>query len=216
MGDMERDATIFVVDDDGSSRHSIQSALEIAGFRTKAFESAESFLRQYSIDQAGCLVLSVELPGMSGLELQEELLRKEITPPIVFVSAEPCVSASVRAMKAGAVDFLQKPFKDVELLARVQEALDRDYFLRQRYQEACHVNDRIDSLTRREKEVMDLVLEGHTNKEIANILGLSHRTVELHRSRVMAKMKADSIVGLVKMTSMTTEAGEKAGSMLMS
>jgi FixJ family two-component response regulator len=152
-------------------------------------------------------VLDVELPGMSGLELQQMLLQHEIQPPIVFVSSEPNVAASVKAMKAGAVDFLQKPFKDVELLARVQEAVDRDYFSRQRYQEACYVNDRIDSLTRREKEVMDLVLEGHTNKEIANILGLSHRTVELHRSRVMSKMKADSIVGLVKMTS--TQQGNK-------
>jgi FixJ family two-component response regulator len=208
MGDMDREATIFVVDDEDSWRNSIRNALEVAGFKTKVYSSAESFLSEYSSDQAGCLVLDVELPGMSGLELQQMLLQHEIQPPIVFVSSEPNVAASVKAMKAGAVDFLQKPFKDVELLARVQEAVDRDYYTRQRYQEACYVNDRIDSLTRREKEVMDLVLEGHTNKEIANILGLSHRTVELHRSRVMSKMKADSIVGLVKMTS-TQQQGNK-------
>jgi RNA polymerase sigma factor (sigma-70 family) len=198
---MDRESIIFIVDDENNWRQSIQKTLEIAGFRTQVFDSAETFLKQYNAEQSGCLVLDVELPGMSGLELQAELLQNEIQPPIVFISGEPNVSLSVRAMKAGAVDFLQKPFKDIELLARVHEAIDRDRFSRQRYEEACHVNDRIDSLTRREKEVMDLVLEGHTNKEIANILGLSHRTVELHRSRVMAKMKADSIVGLVRMTS---------------
>lgn len=191
--------TIAVIDDEQSWRQSIEQTLHIAGFNVELYNSAEQYLDTYS-GQGGCLVLDVELPGMDGLELQEALLQHAVQPSIVFISSSPSVPLSVRAMRAGAVDFLQKPFKDVELLARVQEAVDRDKHLRQRHAEACHVNDRIDSLTRREREVLDLVLEGMTNKEIANQLGLSHRTVELHRSRVMAKMKAQSIVELVKLT----------------
>ncbi len=201
MGDMDREASVFVIDDNEFWRNSINDTLKLAGFQVKLFDSAEAFLEEFQPEQAGCLVLEVQLPSMGGLALQETLSRHEIQPPIVFVSSEPNVTVSVQAMKAGAVDFLQKPFKDIELLARVQEAIDRDRYHRQRYMQACYVNDRIDSLTRREKEVMNLVLEGLTNKEIANLLGLSHRTVELHRSRVMAKMKAHSIVELVKMTS---------------
>jgi two-component system response regulator FixJ len=201
MGDMEREATVFIVNDDEAWRNSINNALQVAGLRTKLFDSAEVFLSTFDPDKAGCLVLNSELPGINGLELQAELSQYEISPPIVFTSAQPNVAVSVKAMRAGAIDFLQKPFKDVELLARVQEAIDQDQFHRQRYQHACFVSSRIDKLTRREKEVMKLVLEGLTNKEIATMLGLSHRTVELHRSRVMSKMKADSIVHLVKMTS---------------
>jgi RNA polymerase sigma factor (sigma-70 family) len=191
--------SIAVIDDEASWRQSIEQTLRIAGFNIDLYSSAEQYLDSYK-DEGGCLVLDVELPGMDGLELQEALSHYNVQPSIVFVSSSPSVPLSVRAMRAGAVDFLQKPFKDVELLARVQEAVDRDKHMRQRYVAACHVNDRIDSLTRREREVLDLVLEGMTNKEIANQLGLSHRTVELHRSRVMAKMKAQSIVELVKLT----------------
>jgi RNA polymerase sigma factor (sigma-70 family) len=191
--------TIAVIDDEVSWRQSIEQTLHIAGFNVELYSSAEQYLDSYK-EQGGCLVLDVELPGMDGLDLQEVLLQHSVQPSIVFISSSPSVPLSVRAMRAGAVDFLQKPFKDVELLARVQEAVDRDKHMRRRYTEACHVNDRIDSLTRREREVLDLVLEGMTNKEIANQLGLSHRTVELHRSRVMTKMKAQSIVELVKLT----------------
>lgn len=201
MGDMDIKTSVFVVDDEESWRNSIQQTLQVAGFEVEAFDSAENFLDSYHAERAGCLVLDVELPGMSGLELQEMLSQNSLQPSIVFISAEPDVAASVRAMRAGAVDFLQKPFKDVELLARVQEAMDRDNHIRRQHEHACYVNDRMGSLTRREREVLDLVLEGLTNKEIASRLGLSHRTVELHRSRVMAKMKAQSIVELVKMTS---------------
>jgi RNA polymerase sigma factor (sigma-70 family) len=200
MGEMRTMATITVIDDEEYWRSTIQHTLEVAGFDVKLYESAEQFLQGYH-SMGGCLVLDLELPGMSGLELQESLAENSIQPSIVFVSSEANVNASVRAMRAGAVDFLQKPFKDVELLARVQEAIDRDHFLCQQHAMVSHLNDRIGSLTRREREVLDLVLEGLTNKEIANQLGLSHRTVELHRSRVMSKMKAQSIVDLVKMTS---------------
>lgn len=191
---------IYVVDDEDFWRHSIQNTLQVAGFQVYAFESAERFLDHYRPEDGGCLVLDVELPGMDGLELQSMLARNSMQPSIVFISSEADVAKSVQAMRAGAVDFLQKPFKDVELLARVQEAMDRDRHLRQQHAHLTYVNDRMDSLTRREREVLDLVLDGLTNKEIANQLGLSHRTVELHRSRVMAKMKAHSIVELVKMT----------------
>ncbi|MBN1379704.1 MAG: response regulator transcription factor [Gammaproteobacteria bacterium] len=191
--------TIAVIDDEASWRQSIEKTLHIAGFNVELYSSAEQYLDSYH-EQGGCLVLDVELPGMDGLELQETLSQYDVQPSIIFISSSPSVPLSVRAMRAGAIDFLQKPFKDVELLARVQEAVDRDQHIQKRYAEACHVNDRIGSLTRREREVLDLVLEGMTNKEIANQLGLSHRTVELHRSRVMAKMKAQSIVELVKLT----------------
>jgi two-component system response regulator TtrR len=191
---------IYVVDDEETWRHSTRNTLQVAGFQVYAYESAEQFLDHYRPENGGCLVLDVELPGMDGLELQAMLARNSVQPSIVFISSEADVAKSVQAMRAGAVDFLQKPFKDVELLARVQEALDRDRHIRQHHAQISYVNDRMDSLTRREREVLDLVLDGLTNKEIANQLGLSHRTVELHRSRVMAKMKAHSIVELVKMT----------------
>ncbi len=191
---------IAVIDDEEFWRQSIDQTLQIAGFDVNLYSSAEHYLESNQSEQGGCLVLDVELPGMDGLELQEILSRRAVQPSIVFISSSPSVPLSVRAMRAGAIDFLQKPFKGVELLARVQEAVDRDEWLKQRHAEASYVTDRIDSLTRREKEVLDLVLEGMTNKEIANQLGLSHRTVELHRSRVMTKMKAHSIVELVKLT----------------
>lgn len=201
MEDMEQKSTVFVIDADPIWGNNIRNTLEIAGFQVKVFDSAEAFLEEYEPGSPCCLVLSAELPGMSGLQLQDDLLQHEIKPSIIFTSAESNVASSVKAMRAGAVDFLQKPFQDVELLARVQEAIDLNQYERQRHQQASFVSNRIDKLTRREKEVMDLVLEGLTNKEIASMLGLSHRTVELHRSRVMSKMKADSIVHLVKMTS---------------
>ncbi len=192
--------TIAVIDDEGSWRQSIEQTLQIAGFNVELYSSAEQYLESNQNNRGGCLVLDVELPGMDGLELQEILAQREVQPSIVFISSSPSVPLSVRAMRAGAIDFLQKPFKGVELLARVQEAVDRDLHMQRRYVETYHVNERIDSLTRREKEVLDLVLEGMTNKEIASQLGLSHRTVELHRSRVMTKMQAQSIVELVKLT----------------
>jgi two-component system response regulator FixJ len=202
MEDMEQKSTVFVIDADPIWGNNIRNALEIAGFQVRVFDSAEAFLEEYEPGTPSCLVLSAELGGgMTGLQLQDELAQQEIKPSIIFTSAESNVANSVKAMRAGAVDFLQKPFQDVELLARVQEAIDLNQFERQRHQQASFVSNRIDKLTRREKEVMDLVLEGLTNKEIASMLGLSHRTVELHRSRVMSKMKADSIVHLVKMTS---------------
>lgn len=196
---MDKINTICVVDDDPHWRSTIQQTLEIAGYSVELYDSAEHFLQNYQFD-GGCIVLDLELSGMSGLELQETLLDQNIQPSIIFISSEANVAASVQAMRAGAIDFLQKPFKDVELLARVQEAIDQNMNLRHQHEVVSHLNDRIDTLTRREKEVLDLVLEGFTNKEIATQLGLSHRTVELHRSRVMAKMKAQSIVELVKMT----------------
>ena len=202
MEDMEQKSTVFVIDADPIWGNNIRNTLEIAGFQVKVFDAAETFLEEYEPGTPSCLVLSAELGGgMTGLQLQDELAQQEIKPSIIFTSAESNVANSVKAMRAGAVDFLQKPFQDVELLARVQEAIDLNHFERQRHQQASFVSNRIDKLTRREKEVMDLVLEGLTNKEIASMLGLSHRTVELHRSRVMSKMKADSIVHLVKMTS---------------
>ena len=193
-------ATISVIDDEDIWRNSIKQTLEVAGFDVKLYESAEQYLQAFP-SGGGCIVLDLELSGMSGLELQDYLSQQNVQPSIIFVSSEASVPASVRAMRAGAIDFLQKPFKDVELLARVQEAVDRDLSLTEKHEIESHLNDRIGSLTRREREVLDLVLEGLTNKEIANQLGLSHRTVELHRSRVMSKMKAQSIVELVKMTS---------------
>ncbi|GIX21420.1 MAG: DNA-binding response regulator [Gammaproteobacteria bacterium] len=199
----ERDTIIpvYVVDDDATWRNNIRATLQLAGFPVEVFPSAESFLSRYPQDSGGCLVLDLELPGMSGLALQARLNQGVHPPQIVMLSSAGDVGQSVQAMRNGAVDFLVKPFKDVELLARVQEAVDRERHQRRRRDYVNHLSDRLGRLTPREREVLELVLEGMTNKEIAGRLGLSHRTVELHRARVMAKMKAQSLVELVKMTS---------------
>jgi len=192
------DPIIFVVDDDEAVRLSTEMLIRSMGLRVEAFEAAAEFLEDFDPQQPGCLILDIRMPGMSGLELQEHLNEIGATIPVVFVTGHGDVPMAVKAMKAGAVDFIQKPFRDQELIDRVHAALDRDSESRLESQVKEKIQERVDLLTSREFEVMELVVEGQANKEIAFDLGLSPRTVEIHRARVMSKMTAASLPDLVR------------------
>jgi FixJ family two-component response regulator len=194
----EPEPTVFVVDDDHAVGDSIRLLLKSIGLRSEVFLSAAEFLEAYDPDRAGCLVLDVRMPGMSGLDLQAHLQEKGSTLPIIFVTAHGDVPMAVSAVKSGATDFIQKPFRDQELLDKIQEALDTDRWVRAERVGVDEINSRLTALTPREKEVMDLVVEGMANKNIARTLGISQRTVEIHRAHVMEKMKVRSVSKLVQ------------------
>lgn len=189
---------VFIVDDDPGVRDSIRFLLRSVDLPSRSFESATEFLEVYEEGLAGCLVLDVRMPGMSGLELQAHLLEVGSTLPIIFVTAHGDVPMAVDAVKAGAVDFVEKPFRDQELLDKIQEALLADSEKRGNRSELAEIRDRLGSLTPREREVMDLVVAGKPNKNIARALGISQRTVEIHRARVMEKMGVRSVSLLVQ------------------
>lgn len=193
------DPTVFVVDDDPAMRDSVSFLMSSVGFAVETFESAHDFLARYDRTRPGCLVLDVRMPGMSGLELQERLGADPIAPPIIMVSAYADVPTAVRALKAGATDFLEKPYTDQDLLDRVNVAIARDRAQRREAAECAEVDARIGHLTPRESQVMELVLEGKANKVIADDLGLSHKTVEVHRARVMDKMRVRSLAELLQL-----------------
>jgi FixJ family two-component response regulator len=190
---------VFIVDDDASVRRSIQDLLSSVALRSETFATPQEFLDSESADRAGCLVLDVRLPGMSGLDCQRVLAEAGVTIPTIFITGHGDVPMTVRAMKSGAVEFLTKPFRPQELLDAVQQALDRDSKLRERRREKAEVRHRYETLTAREREVMDLVASGLLNKQIAAKLGTGEHTVKIHRSHVMAKMKADSLPALIRM-----------------
>lgn len=190
---------IFVVDDDASVRDAISNLLESVGLHSETFGSADEFLSAPRPDAPSCLVLDVRLPGPNGLEVQEDLHNKGIQIPIVFITAHGDVPMTSRAMKAGAVDFLAKPFQKKDLLDAVHEALDRDRMRRKEQGEIAALRVRFNTLTPREGEVMHLVVTGLMNKEIAAKLGITEITVKVHRGRAMEKMKADSLAELVIM-----------------
>ena len=190
-------ATVFVVDDDEAVRDSLALLLRSVELAVATFSSANDFLDSYDPAAPGCLILDVRLPGMSGLELQQRLADDGADLPIVFITGHGDVPMAVRAMRRGAVDFLQKPFSDQELLDRVQQALAEQSQRRQQSELKAEIAQRIRSLTPREHEVMELIVEGLANKVIANRLGTSQRTVEVHRASVMRKMQADSVARLV-------------------
>jgi FixJ family two-component response regulator len=190
-------ATVFVVDDDEAVRDSLALLLRSVELAVATFISANEFLDSYDPAAPGCLILDVRLPGMSGLELQQRLADDGADLPIVFITGHGDVPMAVRAMRRGAVDFLQKPFSDQELLDRVQQALAEQSQRRQQSESKAEIAQRIRSLTPREHEVMELIVEGLANKVIANRLGTSQRTVEVHRANVMRKMQADSVARLV-------------------
>jgi two-component system response regulator FixJ len=191
--------TVFVVDDDNAVRDALRFLLRSVGLTVETFASATEFLEAYRDDRPGCLVLDIRMPGMTGLELQDKLMERRSILPIIFITGHGDVPMAVEAMQAGAMDFIQKPFRDQDLLDRIHQAIDKDAKTRQSLGELAAIRARLASLTPREREVMDLVVHGKANKVIAGDLDLSQRTVEIHRARVMEKMEASSLAHLVRM-----------------
>jgi two-component system response regulator FixJ len=191
--------TIFVVDDDEGVRNSLRFLLKSVGLATHTLASAGEFLEVYSPKQPGCLVLDVRMPGMSGLELQQQLNLRGAVIPVIFITGHGDIPMAVEAMQHGACDFLQKPFRDQDLIDRIQRALERDARNRAALAQHDHIQARFNSLTPREQDVLRLMTRGMPNKVMAAELGVSQRTVEIHRARVMEKSGAASLAQLVRM-----------------
>ena len=195
----EADAVVYVIDDDESLREALRSLIRSVNLRVETFASAQEFLRSDRPDVPACLILDVRMPGLSGLDLQRELSAAQTHLPIIFITGHGDIPMSVRAMKAGAVEFLTKPFRDQDLLDAINQALERDRLFRSQQADHADLQQRYHSLTPRESEVFALVVQGLLNKQIALKLGTSEITVKLHRRQVMEKMQADSIADLVRM-----------------
>ena len=189
---------VYVVDDDPAMRDSLRWHLESVDFQVRLFDSATAFLEGYQGERPACLILDVRMPGMSGLDLQDELVRRGIGIPMIMISAHGDVPVAVRALKTGAIDFIEKPFSDQLLLDRVRQALHNDQTASETDETKAAIRLRIQTLTPREKEVMALVVAGNPNKAVASDLGLSQKTVEIHRARVMSKMASGSLAELVR------------------
>ncbi len=191
--------TVFVVDDEPDIRDALRMLLGSVGLKVETFASARDFLKGYDAARPGCLILDVRMPGMSGPELQEQLRTNRIQIPVIIITGHGDVPTTVRTMKAGAVDVIEKPFNDQVLIDRVQQALERDARQRETAAGLKAIEQRLARLTPREREVMQAIVQGKLNKVIAADLGLSTRTVEIHRARIMEKMQARSVSKLVQM-----------------
>jgi len=195
----KRKPVIYIVDDDDGMRRALTVLMTTVGYQPVAFARPAEFLSKYDANQAGCLVLDVRMPEMSGLEVQQQLNRSGALIPVILITGHGDIPMAVQAMKDGAFDFLQKPFRDQELLDRINAALKQDAQNRESVDRLADLRQRAESLTPREREVMGHVVDGKANKVIAIDLGLSERTVEIHRANVMEKMAARSVAHLVKM-----------------
>jgi two-component system, LuxR family, response regulator FixJ len=195
----EKPPMVFIVDDDTGVRTSIRVLLKSVGLASTPLASAQEFLKSFDPAQPGCLILDIRMPGMSGMELQQELNLRGAIVPVIFITGHGDIPMAVEAMQHGAFDFLQKPFRDQDLIDRVQRAMARDRENRSALQEHGRIQSRLESLTPREREVLDLMTQGKQNKVMAADLGLSQRTVEIHRAHVMEKMAANSVAQLVRM-----------------
>jgi len=190
--------TIFVVDDDPAVRDAVSVLVGSAGYRVETFASAEDFLSRRSGDERGCLIVDVRMPGLSGLDMQERLAEGGSLLPVIFITGYGEVPAAVRAMKNGAVDFLQKPFSDSTLLDRIRDAIRRSEESRESDQESSQIRTRLAALTDREREILDLVVEGQSTKQIAATLNRAEKTVEFHRTNIMRKLDAPNVAALVR------------------
>ena len=200
MGEiMVNEPTVFVIDNDQAVREGLSHLIKSVGLNVETFSSAQEFLSAFETARSGCLVLDVRMPGMSGLELQETLHRRKVKIPIIMISGHGDVPMAVQTVKMGAVDFIEKPFRDQVLLDRIQKAILKDSETRKEQDELNSLTARVDHLTVRERQVMNLVVAGKANKVIAMDLGIKQKTVEFHRARVMEKMRAESVADLVKM-----------------
>jgi FixJ family two-component response regulator len=207
----DADATVFVVDDDPALLRLIRKLLETSGRKVETYASAQEFLETSKSDRPGCLVLDVRMPGMSGLALQERLAADEISLPILIITGYGDVPVAVQAMRQGAFDFIEKPFSGQMLIDRIEAALEEDARRRRTRGEKDEIRRRIHSLTPREKQVMDLVVQGKPNKSVGTALGLSPKTVEVHRANVMKKMAVGSLAELVRMVFSLDERENSAG-----
>ncbi|WP_428623692.1 response regulator transcription factor [Sedimenticola sp.] len=192
-------STVFIVDDDREVREALQLLMESVGLQVEVFDSANAYLEQFDASRPGCIILDVRMPGMSGLDLQNLLLEKPLCPPIIIITGHGDVPMAVRAVQAGAVDFIQKPFNDQALLDSVHRALERDDRQRGEATHIAEIKQRLSRLTPREREVLELVVQGLRNKLIAAELSVSQSTVEAHRAKVMDKMEAKTLSDLMRM-----------------